>query len=652
MVQYLPGALALVCIGGTVQAQVSKSDIGASRRGQPIPVYTIAHPGDRSPDERPALLVVAGVDPTHRVGVAAARALIGRDWSEQADILKTHTLYVVPELNPDGSAWLDGHAARVRTELSRTIAPFDADRDRRLAEDPPNDLNADGMITLMRVENPPARYALNANMVPDDDDPRLMRLADADKAERGRWAVLTEGVDDDNDGSFNEDGPGGPGSGVDLDRNFPTHWPEFDEGAGDRPLSEPESLAFVQWTQEHPNIVGVLILAPGDSMLNKPPTGQYDETGRIPKGIEKADQPAFDAVVEKYKQHVKLDSAPAPNYEGSLLSWAYADFGAWSFESAVWSRPKVEQKKDDDAPEQAESIEPAAPVAPSREDRKQVLLDQGVPDPIATFLTASLEERQAIASEFESAGEAERAQMMATIQQLSPEIQAQVMQAVQETAAGQAPQQPPAAPSSPQPSRQSRARGKSGSDDGKWLAYLDADRAGEGFIEWTRLDHPQLGTVEVGGFVPGIKLNPPDDQLDALADAEAAFVVDLLSMLPRIELAEPQVERLSNGIWRVSVELSNSGRLPTSSAAGRKIGQRIAIDINVDPDMVLSGRRVVTVDSIGAEPQRFEWLIRAEPGQDVEVTVRSDRFGRHVATATLDASTASSPTSSDIKEQP
>lgn len=645
MVQYLPGALALACIAGTVHAQVNKSELGASRHGKPIAVYTIAQPGDRSPDDRPALLVVAGVDPTHRVGVATARALIGRDWSEHADLLKTHTLYVVPELNPDGAAWLNAHAAGARVDLPRTIAPFDADRDRRLAEDPPNDLNADGMITLMRVENPPARYALNANMVADDDDPRLMRPADADKGERGRWAVLSEGIDDDDDGSFNEDGPGGPGSGIDLDRNFPTHWPEFAEGAGLIPLSEPESLAFVQWTQAHPNIVGVLILAPGDSMLNKPPTGQYDETGRIPKGLEKADQAAYDAVVEKYKQHVKLDSAPAPNYEGSLLSWAYADFGAWAFESAVWSRPKIEQKKDaeeDNASEQAENPEPAAPAAPSRDDRKQALLDQGVPETIATFLTASLEERQAIASDFENASEEERAQMMATMQQLSPEIQAQVMQAVQETAAGQAPQQPDAAPAAPQQSRQSRARGKSGSDDGKWLAYLDAERNGEGFIEWTKVDHPQFGTVEVGGFVPGVKVNPPDDQLDALADAEAGFVTDLLAMLPRIELSDPQVERLSDAIWRVSVEISNTGRLPTSSAVGRKIGQPIAVDIDVDPDMVLSGRRVVTVDSIASEPQRIEWLIRAEPDQRVNITVRSERFGRHAAAATL----------TETKEQP
>ncbi|KAA0215566.1 MAG: hypothetical protein DYG94_07215 [Leptolyngbya sp. PLA3] len=627
MVQYVLGVTALACIAAAAPAEVTRAELAQSRAGRPIHVYTLADPGARSPDERPALLVVAGVSPQHRVGISTARDLIARDWG---GTLTTHTLYVVPELNPDGAAWL---SARPRVEWGRTVAPFDADRDRRLGEDPPNDLDGDGLITQMRIEHPPARYNLEPTLVADADDARLMRPADPVKGERARWVILTEGVDDDGDGKFNEDGPGGPGSGVDLDRNFPTHWPEFDEGAGTRALSEVESLALVRWMQAHRNIVAVLVLGPGDSLINKPPTGQYDQTGQIPKGLERDDVPYHDHVAEKYRQLVSMESAASPGYDGSLLEWAYADFGAWAFQSAVWSRPKLEQEADAPSAEPAPVESEPSPPAPTPADRRQALLDQGVPDFIATFLTATLEERQAMAAEFENASQEERAAMMAQVQALPPEIQSQVMAAVQETASGKPSGQPdqPASNAKAEPP----ARGKNNSDDGKWLAYFDAVRPGEGFVEWAPIEHPQLGMVEVGGFIPGARLNPPEDQSQAASDAAAAFVKALLDMLPSVEVSQIAVEAVGDRVWRVSVELSNPGYLPTCTAVGLKIGQPIAVEIELPPEAILSGRRVSTIDRLTTGPRRIEWLVRADTDAAVRVTVRSDRFGEQTTSTRL-----------------
>lgn len=627
MVQYVLGVAVLACVGTVASGEVARAELGQSRAGRPIYVYTLADSGPRSPDDRPAVLVVAGLSPQHRVGISTARDLIGRDW---AGALCSHTLYVIPELNPDGAEWLSG---RPRVEWGRTVAPFDADRDRRLGEDPPNDLNGDGFITQMRVEKPPARYGLTPTLVSDADDARLMRPAEAAKGERGRWVVLTEGVDDDGDGRFNEDGIGGPGSGIDLDRNFPTHWPEFEEGAGARALSEVESLALVRWMQSRRNIVAVLVLGPGDSLINKPPVGQYDQTGQIPKGLERDDVGYHDHVAGKYRELVSIESAPSPGYDGSLLAWAYADFGAWAFQSAVWSRPKVEKEGDAPAEESTPAEPAAAPHVERADDRRQALLDQGVPDFIATFLTASLEERQAMAGEFENATQEERAAMMAQVQALPPEIQGQVMAAVQETAAGKPPSQPD------QPARASSAeaqtRGKSASEDGKWLAYFDAQRPGEGFVEWTPIEHPQLGTVEIGGFVPGARLSPPEDQVQPASDALSNFVKALVEMLPSVEVSPLSVESVGGDVWRVGVELSNPGYLPTSTAVGLKIRQLIAVEIELSPEAVMGGRRVVTIDRLTAEPRRIEWLVRGEADATVRVIVRSQRFGEQSVSTQL-----------------
>ena len=69
------------------------------------------------------------------------------------------------------------------------------------------------------------------------------------------FQVLTEGIDDDRDGLYNEDGLGG----IDMNRNFPRNWGlEFEQaGAGPFPLSEPETRATIEFLSSHRNIGGV-----------------------------------------------------------------------------------------------------------------------------------------------------------------------------------------------------------------------------------------------------------------------------------------------------------------------------------------------------------------------------------------------------------
>ncbi|MBX3323446.1 MAG: hypothetical protein KF757_10680 [Phycisphaeraceae bacterium] len=639
---------------------VTEQTFGTSRMNHPLRVYTIAGAGTKPADERPALLVVAGVSAEHLVGIQVAERLASRVWGEHAGLLADRTLYVVPVVNPDGRRWLAGEVGGVRVELGRTNAPFDADRDGRTNEDGPNDLNSDGMITMMRVRNPPRSYGLDTGWLIDASEPRLLRRADPEKGERGEYALIVEGHDVDGDGRLNEDGAGGPGSGVDVNMNFPTHWPEFREGAGAIPLSEPESLALVRWMQSRRNIVSVLVLGPGDSMLNKPATGQFDETGRMPKGLERGDEAYHNHVIEAYKKHVTLDSAPAPTYEGSLLAWSYADFGAWSFQSVVWSRPKP--MAGDDKPSEgatpANSVPQPEPetIAPARSER-DVLLEQGVPVRFATFLTATAEERQVMAQEFLTASEAERAAAMAEMRALSPELQARLMAAMQNTAGGNPegavtetavaqPQVPrgggrgrgavtPAAPGAGAPAA---GAGKPDAGELAWLTYSDKQRDGEGFVAWEEVEHPQFGIVEVGGFVPGFRINPPESEIERLADEQFGFVKDLLQLLPSVSVGPIEVERLSDQVWRVGVTLHNPGYLPTSSAVGLKIRQTIAVEIAIKPEDVISGNRVVLIDRLmgSGNERRLEWLIRGEPGQSVEVNVRSNRFGHQTAETRLE----------------
>ena len=175
----------------------------------------------------------------------------GKD-AEVTKLIDEKALYIRPLNNPDGSD-LYRHTAQVNRS---TVRPHDTDRDGLLDEDPAEDLDGDGLIRQMRqkVEMGKGQFILD----PDDKSGRLLKRVAAGK---GDWKQWSEGIDNDLDTLYNEDGIGG----LDLHRNYLENWrpePGRDAtgrgwtqfGAGEYPLSEPETRAVVLWLLTHPNV--------------------------------------------------------------------------------------------------------------------------------------------------------------------------------------------------------------------------------------------------------------------------------------------------------------------------------------------------------------------------------------------------------------
>src|SRR6185436_14221071 len=140
------------------------------------------------------------------------------------NLLDTRTLYIRPKFNPDGADL----ALTTATILRSTPRPYDEDLDGLLDEDPGDDLNKDGIVTEMRVKSQTGGWKQSGV------DARVMVKRDANETGGTYYDVFDEGVDDDGDGKFNEDGVGG----IDMNRNFPREWGmEFEQqGAGPFPL--------------------------------------------------------------------------------------------------------------------------------------------------------------------------------------------------------------------------------------------------------------------------------------------------------------------------------------------------------------------------------------------------------------------------------
>ncbi len=590
--------------------------IGTSRQGREIVGLRLALPGDVEPDRRPALLLVANIDGDHLVGSSVALGVAGRLMSRAeagdeaaVEFLTGHTLYVVPRVNPDAA---ERFFAEVRFEQRRTLRPDDRDRDGALDEDPPNDLNDDGLITMMRVFDPE-----KANRMEDANEPRLDVEPDRDKGERASFVLYVEGVDDDGDDEHSEDGPGG----VDLNMNFMHGYKEHADGAGPHQVSEPESLALLKYALERQNIAAVLVYGMHDN-LSTPPDGKGTVTGGGPKNVESDDVGLYKQISERFVEITGLEKAPGGGNEGSFHAWAYAQFGVPTFTTPLWTRPapvKDDAKNDDAKDDDAKGVDDTGGEGGDGGGGDNGEDDGLTPSGIGDISQETMDELMAAA---EASGFEVSEDML---DQLTPQMV--------EGFAGRM---------GIKVRRVKTAKGGDGAknkEDAAWLTYSDEQRGGAGFVAWEPFDHPEFGEVQIGGWVPYFKTNPPADAVGSIADTQVQFVLDLAGRFPEVSLTEPEVTRLASGLYEVKVALVNDGYLPTGTAMAVKNrrARPYVVRLDIPNEQVVTGQRVNkhwSVPGSGGRKQ-MRWIIRSTDGGSLKITVYSEKFGQFEKSVTL-----------------
>lgn len=224
--------------------------LGKSAEGRDIWQLTISNPETGPDADKPAMYLDGAVHGNEiqatEVCLYTAWLLLDRygEWDEITDLLDRVAFYVVPTVNVDGRARFFTDAGGYNIGRSARH-PYDDDHDGLVDEDDYDDVDGDGRILQMRIRDPFGDWKS------DPDDPRVM--VRAKPGEKGEWRLLgSEGIDNDGDGRVNEDTPGY----VDMNRNWSFLWqPRYvQSGAGDFPLSEPNTEAIAAFVASRPNI--------------------------------------------------------------------------------------------------------------------------------------------------------------------------------------------------------------------------------------------------------------------------------------------------------------------------------------------------------------------------------------------------------------
>jgi hypothetical protein len=520
------------------------TSVAKSRAGHDVWLLQLGAGDKAELDKRPALLVIAGIEGNELAGthgvVSWAQGLAGKyagNDERTRKLLDRKTIYIFPRVNADAA-----EAFFQKPQVERTVStlPVDDDHDGLIDEDGPDDLNGDGLITWMRIEDPEGEYIL------DPTDSRLLLKADRARGEAGQWRYLIEGRDNDHDESWNEDGPGG----VSFNRNFPHNYKFFAPNAGVHQISERETRALADFIVAHPNIAMVFTFGASDN-LTQPPKAEAGGANKRPQtDLQPDDLPFYRELGKAWRDTLGLKKElPAASEPGTISDWIYFHRGRLSLGARPWTtalqveldkaaKPdgkKDEEKKDDAKPKEDEKKEEKKP-----DDRNQ-------------------EERALL----------------------------------------------------------------------KWFD----EHAKESFVPWRKIEHPDFPgkNVEVGGFAPFARSNPPEQLLDGLAEKHAVFLTQLAEKFPELRVRQAKVKSLGEGVFDITVQVENSGYLPTALAQGgvtREVHPTL-VELKLDDKSILSGSRRAVLNAIeGSGGMReVRWVIHAPNTTKVTVNVRSEFAG-------------------------
>lgn len=467
--------------------------------------------GDR--DKNPAIAVVGGVEGSHLLGQELAlgfaeKLLASSQQDSIKQLLATTAFYVFPSMSPDAA---EQYFARLKYERSANATPTDDDRDGKLNEDPYEDLNNDGLITMFRVEDPTGNWRSHPA------EPRIMVQANKEKGEAGKYLLFSEGIDNDKDGAFNEDGEGG----IHFNKSLTFDPPYFQPGAGEHPVSEPENRAILDILHEKFNVFAVMTFGPSNN-LSEPLKFDASKTRqRVITGILNGDAKVNRMASELYKQSVKAKDAPAaPGTQGDFFQWAYFHYGRQSYSTPGWWAPKFEIPKDSAS---------AARYKPNEDKNADV-----------DFL--------------------------------------------------------------------------------RWAESQNIDA----FVNWTKVNHPDFPgkNVEVGGFKPFVRTNPPYSMVPKLVDDHTKFLINLASRKPEADLVNVKTESLGDGVSRVTLSIQNKGYFPAVAEVARNNYWVKLVKITVNTasgQQLLSGNKITLLNNLDAgESQEFTWLIRGKGKVSIE----------------------------------
>lgn len=191
-------------------------------------------------------------------------------------------------------------------------------------------------------------------------------------------------------------------------------------------------------------------------------------------------------------------------------------------------------------------------------------------------------------------------------------------------------------------------------DDLKLLRWSDDVLDGNGYVDWYPYEHPELGSVELGGWDAFHSwYNPPGDLLEKEVSRLPEWLIWHLNASPSLGIRSTTLEAIGEGLYRVALVVENTGWLPTyvtKKALEKSLTRGVSCAIELDGEASLQagvmsldcgeleGRAYTLAADIektqGSTTDRasVEWVVSAPVGAVLKVSAHHARAGTVRAT--------------------
>lgn len=457
--------------------------------------------------KKPALFIVAGMETNQIAGVNASLKIIeffknnvGLD--SIANLLKNNNIYIVPIANPDA---FERWTTKPILETNQNSLKINNDRDFLFDEDDFEDLNNDGYITLMRVEDS------TGNFVCHNEDPRIM--VQNPKGKLGKYKIFTEGIDNDKDELWNEDAK----MGLDPNKSFPVDFEWFGNTTGEYPMQAVEAKLLANYLFDRPEIFAVLCFNSENNLTEPYEFNRNAVTEPLINGWLENDAAVNKKISDIYKKHISNSEKSVGYSSGCFSKWVYLHTGRWSFSTPTCWVNKY--KKGDST--------------------------------------------------------------------ITDSLKIKVLKDVDNA-------------------------------DLNFLYWAESVGMKDVFVDWKTYFHSDFPgkKVEIGGFVPYSKQRFHDSVLTKSSDLHIKFIYSLVKTRAELQFCNTIVDKLDNGIFRLTTTLINVGDLPTCSELGMRTKWvhkvRTKIELNAKQKL-LSGVPILVNQKLNAkESITMTWLIKGD----------------------------------------
>jgi hypothetical protein len=305
--------------------------LGTSHRGRDVWLMELTNPATGPGAHKPGYYldgqIHAEEHATSMVALYAIHYLLSRYRRDErvTRLLDEQVFYVIPRINPDGAELSLVPPYHLWCGNGRHLPGSD-----RVAGLKTADVDGDGFIVSMRVRDPKGEWKKSAL------DERLMVQREPGEEGSEYYRLYPEGFIEGFDGVHVEIEKPFDGN---MNRNFPAGWDRREYGAGELPLSEPETAAVARFILDHPNIAGMnsyhthggIILRPSmtlaDDAMSPRDLALYQALGKV--GTRLTGYPT----ISIFEEFTPDKSAPR---RGGLMDWTYEAMGIPSFATEVW----------------------------------------------------------------------------------------------------------------------------------------------------------------------------------------------------------------------------------------------------------------------------------------------------------------------------